>query len=172
MNNKYISKYFFDNILNVKNNKVKLIVANAVIAAIYVVITYAIAPIGYGTIQFRISELLNWTTWMNPAAIPGLVIGCFIANLNSPFGFIDVIFGTFATFLTCFLMSRTKNIYIASIWASIFSILIGVELLITGMPFPVAAIETSYIMISELIIMAIIGIPIVILLERKFIKNE
>lgn len=173
-NNKiYISKYFYDKLgFANKKNTTKLLVFNAIIAALYVAITFAISPIGYNAIQFRISELLNWLTWMNPSAVFGLVLGCFISNINSPFGIVDCIFGTTATLFTCLCMSYTPNKYIASIYAALFSILIGIEFIITGVPFSAAIIDTGCIMISEFIIMAIIGIPIITILERKYLKNE
>ena len=73
------------------------IAVNAVIAALYASLTIAIAPIAYGEIQFRITEILIFLAFYNKRYIPGLVIGCFLANLASPMLAYDLTFGTAAT---------------------------------------------------------------------------
>ena len=71
----------------------------AVVAALYAALTTLIAPLSYGSIQLRISEGLNHLVVFNKRYIWALVVGCFIANLWSPMGIIDIIFGTLETFL-------------------------------------------------------------------------
>lgn len=71
----------------------------AAIAAVYVVLTLAFAPISYGPIQFRISEALCILPYFTPAAIPGLFLGCLIANLLGTAAMIDVVFGSIATLI-------------------------------------------------------------------------
>ena len=66
-----------------RNKKVLLIVQAALIAAIYVVLTYFISAfnLASGAIQVRISEALTILPVFTPAAIPGLFIGCLLSNL-------------------------------------------------------------------------------------------
>ena len=73
----------------------------ALIAALYVAMTYiaSIFALASGAIQFRISEALCILPIFMPEAIPGLAIGCFIANLTTGAVIWDVIFGTIATLL-------------------------------------------------------------------------
>ena len=73
----------------------------AVIAALYVALTYVSNAMGlaYNSVQFRLSEILTVLPVFTPAAIPGLTLGCLIANISSPFGIIDMLCGTFASFL-------------------------------------------------------------------------
>ena len=73
----------------------------AVIAALYVVLTYFINAFGLanGAIQIRISEALTILPYFTPAAIPGLAIGCLLSNLITGCLATDVIFGTLATLL-------------------------------------------------------------------------
>ena len=82
-------------------NKIIFICQAAMIAALYVVLTYAINAfnLASGAIQVRVSEALTILPFFTPAAIPGLVIGCFIANLSTGGVILDVIFGTLATLL-------------------------------------------------------------------------
>ncbi len=88
--------------------KTQYLVQAAVIAAIYVVLTLIFAPISYGAtmIQVRISEVLTILPFFTPAAIPGLFIGCIIANLFSPVGALDVVVGSLATLLAAYLSYR------------------------------------------------------------------
>jgi len=79
------------------------ITQSAIIAALYLVITIAFAPISYSMVQFRISESLMLLAAITPSAIPGLFIGCVIANLYGGFGFIDIAFGSVATLLAAML---------------------------------------------------------------------
>ena len=72
---------------------------SAMIAALYAALTLLLAPISYGAIQCRISEAMTLLPILLPQAIPGLVIGCLVANLLSPEAIWDVIFGTLATLI-------------------------------------------------------------------------
>lgn len=81
--------------------KVRFITLSAIIAALYVVLTLVSAVFGLasGAIQIRISESLCVLTFLTPAAIPGLTIGCLISNLITGANVLDVVFGTLATFI-------------------------------------------------------------------------
>ena len=82
-------------------NKIIFICQAAMIAALYVVMTYAINAfnLASGAIQVRVSEALTILPFFTPAAIPGLVIGCFFADLSTGAVILAVIFGTLATLL-------------------------------------------------------------------------
>ena len=82
-----------------RNKKVLLIVQAALIAAIYVVLTYFISAfnLASGAIQVRISEALTILPVFTPAAIPGLFIGCLLSNLLTGCMPLDVVFGSLAT---------------------------------------------------------------------------
>lgn len=126
-----------------------------VTAAVYAVATLAISPIAFGAVQFRISDIMVLLAWVNPSFVPGLVLGCALANMFSPLGIIDVIFGTFHTFCSVMLISKTKNMYLASLWPTIFSFIIGLELYwVYSAPFIASTIS---VMIGEFICITIIG---------------
>lgn len=82
-----------------KNKKVMFITQGAVIAAIYVVLVYVFSYWSFGPIQFRIAEALTILPYFTPAAIPGLFIGCIIANVLGGAVIWDVIFGSIATLI-------------------------------------------------------------------------
>lgn len=71
----------------------------AVIAAIYVVLTYVFAWCASGAVQVRVAEALTILPVFTTAAIPGLAVGCLLANLLTGCALWDVVFGTLATLL-------------------------------------------------------------------------
>ena len=83
-----------------KSNILSLVTA-AMIAALYVVLSFAINAFGLasGAIQVRVSEALTILPYFTFSAIPGLTIGCLLFNLLSGAAIFDVIFGTLATLL-------------------------------------------------------------------------
>ena len=84
------------------NNNRHLVHA-ALIAAVYAVLTIAFAPLSYGQIQVRFAEALTILPFFTPAAIPGLFIGCIVANIFGPGGVPDVIFGSAASLISAYL---------------------------------------------------------------------
>ena len=82
-----------------ENSKAIFITMSAAIAALYVVLTLIFAPISYGYIQVRISEMLAILPLFTPAAIPGLFIGCLFANLIGGAVIWDIVFGSIATLI-------------------------------------------------------------------------
>lgn len=84
----------------------------AVIAALYVALTYVSNAMGlaYNSVQFRLSEILTVLPVFTPAAIPGLTLGCLIANISSPFGIIDIVCGAIATFLASVTTYALRNV--------------------------------------------------------------
>lgn len=79
--------------------KVTFLVQAAAIAAVYVVLTLIFAPISFGEVQVRISEALTVLPYFTPAAVPGLFVGCIIANLFGGAIPMDILFGSIATLI-------------------------------------------------------------------------
>ena len=81
--------------------KVVNIATAAIIAALYVVLTYLASALGLssGVIQVRFSEALTILPVFTPAAIPGLFAGCVLANLLTGCAVWDIVFGSIATLL-------------------------------------------------------------------------
>ncbi len=78
---------------------VHFVVHSAAIAAIYVVLTMVFAPVSFGPVQFRISEMLCILPYFSGAAVPGVSVGCLLANLLCGAAPLDVVFGSLATLL-------------------------------------------------------------------------
>ncbi|GAB6170240.1 QueT transporter family protein [Clostridium carnis] len=163
-----------------KNNLSKRLVKTAFIAAIYAVITIILAPISYGPIQFRLSEILVLLAFINPFYIGGLTLGCLIANIFGGFGLADIVLGTFATFLSVSAISLTGKIlkdskfslFIASIWPTIFNALIIGWMLkvVVEVPIPMslAMIQVGF---GEFVVVSVIGVPIAKILF-KYLKED
>ena len=83
------------------NHKVSpyFIAQGALIAAAYVALTIAFAPISFKEIQVRISEALTILPVFTPSAVPGLAVGCLLANILGGAELLDVIFGSLATLI-------------------------------------------------------------------------
>lgn len=84
------------------SKKIALYMAEGgLIAALYVVLTMLVNAVGLASypIQLRLSEALCILPIFTPAAIPGLFIGCLLANLLSACIWQDVLFGSLATLL-------------------------------------------------------------------------
>lgn len=92
-----------------KNKNVTFLTQAAMIAAIYVVLTYLFAPFSFGEIQVRLAEALTILPVFTPAAIPGLFVGCLIGNIIGGAILPDIIFGSLATLLGAYFTYRLRN---------------------------------------------------------------
>ena len=89
----------------------------AMVAALYALLGYFgdVLQLTFGPIQCRIAEALTVLPFLFPATAPGLAIGCLITNLLSPYGPIDVIFGTLATAIAAWLTMKMPRWYLAAL---------------------------------------------------------
>lgn len=90
---------------NMKNKSIIFITHGAVTASLYVALTYLSSLLGLasGPIQIRLSEALTVLPFFTPAAVPGLFIGCLLANLLTGAAPLDVIFGSLTTLVAALL---------------------------------------------------------------------
>lgn len=98
-----------------KNKNVTFLTQAAMIAAIYVVLTYVFAPFSFGEVQIRIAEALTILPVFTPAAIPGLFVGCIVGNILGGAILPDIIFGSIATLIGAVFtyQLRNKNCFLA-----------------------------------------------------------
>ena len=89
----------------------------AMVAALYAVMGYFanIFGLDFGVVQFRFAEALTVLPFLFPAAAPGLVVGCFLTNLLSPYGPLDWLFGTLATAIAAYLTMKMPKWYLAAL---------------------------------------------------------
>ena len=168
------------------NQKTLKLVKMALIVAIYVAVTGIFAPISFGNIQFRISEILVLLIFVDGLYIIPLTIGCAISNfLFSTMGLVDVVCGTLATFIALALMYKTKELilkrevknnvavlFISSLWASIVNgLIVGAELYyVLELPFWLSAFQVA---IGEFVVVSIVGVIVFkFLLSNENLKNK
>ena len=82
-----------------KNPRTAKLAQGAVIAALYVALTIVFAPISFREVQVRIAEALTILPLFSGAAVPGLFIGCLLANFIGGAAVPDIIFGSLATLI-------------------------------------------------------------------------
>lgn len=153
-----------------RNNFTKdtnFLVRSAVVAALYAVLTLLAPMPQYGPIQFRFSEILVLLVFYNRKYIPGLVLGCAIANLFSPMAWFDVIFGTLSSYIAFRLMAKTDNLFIASLFSVL---LVSVPALGTYFLLDSSGAFITMLfsfMASEFVMVSIIGVIIFKILENN-----
>jgi len=124
------------------------IARGALFAADYAAATLAFAPISFGPVQFRVSEALTLAPYLFPEAVPGLFLGCALANAFGGFGVIDVIFGSAATLIAALLTARARNRLEAALAPVVVNGLIvgGYLAVLTDMP---AVLSILYVAAGE-----------------------
>ncbi|MBQ6819448.1 MAG: QueT transporter family protein [Clostridia bacterium] len=160
---------------------VKQLTVSALIAAFYAVFTLSSSALGlaYGPIQFRLSEAMTILPVFTPAAVPGLVIGCVLANLTSPYGLVDICFGTLATLLAAVCTRLLRNLKIkglpvlSALMPVIFNaVIIGAEI---AMLMPDATVQAKWVAfgynaltvgLGESVICLGLGLPLYIMVNK------
>ncbi len=148
------------------NNKtLRRITDNAIIAAVYIALTIAFGNLCYSAIQFRIAEILILFVYFRKDFTIGITIGCAIANIFSPLGYIDVIFGTLATLLSCIFIIILPKIYLAIIPPLVFNaFIVGAELyFIEKLPF---WMNVLYVAVGEFVVL-LFGLMICLVLMKN-----
>ncbi len=166
-----------------KGNNVYFLVEGAMIAALYVVLTFAQEMLIPGTtsmaVQFRLSEILCILALFTPSAVWGLTVGTLVSNLLSVSVLpLDIVFGTLATFVAVSLMYKLKDIklfnlpILSTLMPSIANgIIIGLELeifFIDG-PFHFGSflLQGGLVAVGELVVCVVLGLPFYKLLEHS-----
>ena len=149
--------------------------ACAIVAALYAAITIISAPLSYGLIQFRISEALIVLCWFEPVLAIGITLGCLLANLFSTVTVLDIIIGTIATALACFLTIRCKKTWLIPLPNIIVNaVLVGAMLAFVLFPgnFAIGFI-TAFLQVGfgEAVVMYLLGLPLLVFLKKTHVMN-
>ncbi len=152
-----------------KNKKALFVTYTAVIAALYTVLSYLtdIFGLNFGAVQLRLSEVLTVLPLVTPAAIPGLTIGCVIANIASPFGIADVICGSVSTFISavlthCLRRIKIKDFPLLSVFPPVIvnAVIIGAQIsIINGGGYTMFMLTFLQIAAGQGIVCFALGIP-------------
>ncbi len=136
-------------------DQVLFLVKSAIVGAMYAAMTLLL-PFSYLGFQFRLAELLVLLVFIDKRYIYGLTLGCLVANLGSPLGPVDIIFGTLATFIALFLITKTKNLFVATLWPALVNgIIIGQVLFqVLGLPF---FLSMAQVFFGEFVVVTLMG---------------
>lgn len=151
----------------VENNYSKYLARTAIAAALYATLTLVLAPIAFGPLQFRISEVMVLLVLIDKRFIAGLTLGAVVANYFSPLGIVDMVVGGSATFISLYLMTKTKNLYLAAFWPCVVNgIMVGGALSwFYALPFPIIALQ---VFIGQVGVIYILGIPLYKFYKKKY----
>ncbi|MBQ7580844.1 MAG: QueT transporter family protein [Clostridia bacterium] len=172
-----------------KKSKNRYIAQTAIIAALYAALTYAQGLLLPGSttaaVQFRVSEALNVFALFSPAAIPGLTIGCIIANLYSigqglP---LDMIFGSVATLgaTTCIWFLRNAKVFgyplpamlMPALWNGL---IVGWEIEFFFVDGPFKSLGFLFnggcVALGELVVMLVLGSILYYAFEKRGLKHK
>lgn len=178
------------------NKKTTYVAQAGMIAAVYAAATLIalmlLQGLAWGPVQFRISEAVCVLAVLTPAAVPGLTIGCIIANLmalaingTGALGMLDVVFGSLATFLGalwCWKMrERPKVALLGPVIANALIVPAYLPLLLQGLgyytiPFTSIALDGLYLPmylfgvvatgLGEALVIYVLGLPLLSALKR------
>jgi uncharacterized membrane protein len=153
-----------------KGTPTVMLVRGALIAGVYAAVTMILAPVSFGPVQVRVAEALTILPWIWIEAVPGLFVGCLIANLMGGFGIIDVIFGSAATLAAAFLTSRMPSRRMAPIPPVVVNmVVVGAYLsVLLGLPLLPTMI---YIGLGQAVACFGLGLPLLSFIEGRF-PNE
>ncbi len=151
--------------------KLKALASGAMIAALYAVLTVAFAPISYGPVQLRVSEVLTLLPWYRPEAVLGLFAGCVVANFFGGYGLIDMIAGSCATLIAALLTRRARNLWFAAMYPTLSNMLIIGTMLHVLIDVPLV-MTCVYVGLGEACACYILGVPLMRVLERRGILKH
>lgn len=143
-----------------------------VLAGVYAALTLLTTFMAYGPIQFRIAEALMVFCCFTGAAIPGLTVGCLLANILSTVGAWDLLLGTLATLLACLCTRKIRNPWLVPLPTILFNaVIVGAELawffpegrtLLTAFCYNALTVG-----LGEAAVMYLIGVPLLFFLRKN-----
>ena len=174
-----------------KRKSTLYIVQGALIAAIYAAMTILQNVLIPGSasmpVQFRISEVLTVLALYTPAAVPGLTIGCVIANISSlsVLGPYDLIFGSLATLFAALSMYALRNVrlfklpVLAALMPALFNgLLVGFEIdyffmnNASAFNFVDFLIQGGLVALGELAVLFVLGLPLTRVIELNGLDKK
>ncbi len=142
----------------------------AIIAALYVILVWLLAPISFGPIQFRLAEALTLLPMIYAEAVPGLFVGVLLANLLGGLGLWDVFGGSLVTLLAAYITWRFRAKPVIAILSPIVlnAFLISLYLhYIFTLPYWAMVLSIG---ISEAVVVLLLGVPLFKVLEHHYYR--
>ena len=157
-----------------KNQSIRQLTFSALAGALYVTLCYFgnIFGLNFGVFQCRFAEALTVLPFLCPTTAWGLFAGCILANILSPYGLPDLLFGSLATLLAGLLTARCQNKWLAPLPPVLCNgVIVGALLawyeagFTAGFP---AAFLFNALSVggAELLVCYVLGMPLLSLLEK------
>ena len=147
----------------------------AIIAALYLLLTFALQAISFGVVQFRIAEALMLLPVLTVDAVPGLFIGCLLGNLLGGGVWYDVLLGSLATLLAAMAVRRLRNRpLLAAAMPTVFNgLIVGPIVYLAYVRAPGEAIQWALlyssmatVALGEVVVCYVLGLPLLKVLRR------
>lgn len=165
-------------------SKTSKITKIAMLAGIYAAITFITFYMSFGQVQYRVSEMLTVLPAFSNIAIPGLSIGCVLANLigfiigANPVGIVDAVFGTIATFIASvmtYYIGKSKKKLVRYLFCPmppviINTIIVGFEItyfFMGSLDINIFLINAVSVFVGQAVVCYALGIPLMIFMERN-----
>lgn len=153
------------------NRKVKMLTTSAIIAALYLVLTFIFYLTSFLPYQIRFAEALTVLPYFTPLAVPGLFVGCVLANIIGGNGMWDIVVGSLATLFSAYLtykisFKKPKRKWLAplppvlvnaTVVGAMLSVLYEMPLFMTMLSVGAGQIIACYLL----------GYPLMLLIERN-----
>jgi len=148
-----------------KKRNIRFLTEAAIIAAIYAAISTIFAPISSGQVQVRISEALTVLPVFTPAAIPGLFVGCVVANIISGNGPIDIVFGSLATLVAAILSYKMPRRFLVPLPPVLINAVVVGFILTYVLKTPLI-VNMGWVALGQAIACYGLGYPLMLQLEK------
>jgi uncharacterized membrane protein len=136
-----------------------------IIAALYVVVTYVLAPVSFGPVQFRLSEALTLLPMLFAEAVPALYVGVLLANVLGGLGLWDILGGSAVTLAAAYITYYYRWTYVGYLAPVVLNALLIPAYLapIFNLPYWPTVLTIGA---SEAVVVLVFGVPLVHLLRR------
>ena len=158
------------------NRNIRRLTVAAMIAAVYLVLTMIFYVTSFQPLQSRLAEALTVLPYFTPVAIPGLFVGCILANILGGNGIWDVVVGSLASLLAAYLTykltyKKPKRKWLAPLPAVLVNaVAVGIMLsVLYDMPLFATMLSVG---VGQVLSCYILGIPLMVFIERTRKLNE
>ncbi len=158
------------------NRNIRRLTVAAMIAAVYLVLTMIFYVTSFQPLQSRLAEALTVLPYFTPVAIPGLFVGCILANILGGNGIWDVVVGSLASLLAAYLTykltyNKPKRKWLAPLPAVLVNaVAVGIMLsVLYDMPLFATMLSVG---VGQVLSCYILGIPLMLFIERTKKLNE
>ena len=162
------------------NRNIRKLTVAAMIAAVYLVLTMIFYVTSFQPLQSRLAEALAVLPYFTPVAIPGLFVGCILANIIGGNGIWDVVVGSLSSLLAAYLTykltyNKPKRKWLAPLPAVLVNaVVVGIMLSVLANNTTITSLFVNILLVGlgQLLACYVLGFPLMLLIERTKKINE